>query len=203
MNHLQTDCRKRKRAGGAGDHEQSNILGMQEVPLPNWIDLNSSHPSPLPPGWEQCLDLQSGNMYFVNAATQTRVLEDPRGILLKEQSMIGKGESLGLDLEMRLPSLANMHTKVGIPGLPSMFFEDIPNHYNSFHSNSNYGISATNPTVLKSPFSTNSTMATTHSISSMAATVCIHCHTFVMVSRESPHCPNCKNVCSRDPSIRS
>lgn len=168
---------------------------LQHVPHHSpWIDLSPQ--APLPPGWEQCLDLQSGEMYFVNWATQTRTLNDPRKALIDEQSAANQGTlhhegfinlmqlkrdennrpggALGLDLEMRLPSLGkpphlNANT-AGFPkGGPSPF--DGVNHGNDYISNLN---------------------------SNMAATVCLHCHTFVMVSGSSPHCPNCRSLCTVD-----
>lgn len=189
-------CRKRKRAGDAGQQAQNIVVGMQDVPLPGWIDLSSSCNSPLPPGWEQCLDLQSGKLYFVNTATRIRSLEDPR-IVLKEQGIIERGESLSLDLEMRLPSFASMQSKASLI-VPPTLLKDVPNHCDSFHSDVNRGIAATNPSSFMAPFNTSLSVTATNVMSSMAATVCMYCHTFVMVCRQSPHCPNCRNVCSMD-----
>ncbi|XP_023514681.1 uncharacterized protein LOC111778908 isoform X2 [Cucurbita pepo subsp. pepo] len=52
------------------DHEQRHHQ------LHTTLDLNS-HIS-LPPFWEQCLDLKTGEVYYTNCRTGMRVKEDPR-----------------------------------------------------------------------------------------------------------------------------
>ncbi|MCO5608726.1 hypothetical protein L7F22_062941 [Adiantum nelumboides] len=112
---------KRKREG-VEQFEQSHVVGLQEVSHPAADSIDLHHNSPPPPGWEQCLDLQSGQMYFVNPATQMRVACDPQCNLLREsaagQGKNGKcysGMTLGLDLEMKLPSSA---ASIGVHSLP-------------------------------------------------------------------------------------
>eukprot|EP00250_Pteridium_aquilinum_P008519 c18010_g1_i2 orf=487-852(+) len=116
--------------------------------------------------------------------------------------MVGKGQpgvTPSLDMEMKLPYLA---TNASTPDVSNgeMLFMDSPNHNNGmcFNSNFNSRVAATGPSSLMTAMTnTNSNMVA----SNMAATVCLQCHTFVMVSRNSPHCPNCNNFCNVDAPI--
>ncbi|KAI5068004.1 hypothetical protein GOP47_0016349 [Adiantum capillus-veneris] len=180
---MESSCLRKRKREAAAEHEleQSHVVGLQEVSHPEEsIDLHHDCPQ-LPPGWEQCLDLQSGQMYVVNAATQTRVPCNPQYNLLKELAA-GQGMKLGFDLEMKLPSSAMNFG--GMPGFP--------------YGNKLLRDPAAQPlgsVSLSSSLSPNGGIISSPDMS-MATTVCLQCHTFVMVSRESPHCPRCKNLCN-------
>lgn len=64
------------------------------------LDCNSSPPEfleldpdqPLPSGWEKCLDLKTGELYFVNKSSGVRTSEDPRKQLRQQQLPIVSSE---------------------------------------------------------------------------------------------------------------
>ncbi|MCO5565042.1 hypothetical protein L7F22_018712 [Adiantum nelumboides] len=181
---MESSCFRKRKREGEEQFEQSHVVGLQEVSHPAAASIDLHHNSPPPPGWEQCLDLQSGQMYFFNPATQMRVACDPQCNLLREsaagQDKNGKcysGMTLGLDLEMKLPSSA---ASIGMHSLP--FRDNGP----AVHPRGNASLGS----------SLNLIGETLSSDISMAATVCLHCHTLVMVSRLSPYCPSCKNLCN-------
>ncbi|KAH9302076.1 hypothetical protein KI387_013659, partial [Taxus chinensis] len=102
------------------------------------VDLHME--SPLPLDWEQCLDLDSGEIYYMNRRTQERTSHDPRQ---------------KLDLELKISSettFDNFHGKQQEAGLRKSINCE------------------------------------------MLAAACTQCHMFVMLSKNSPSCPNCKHV---------
>jgi len=64
------------------------------------LDCNSSPPEfleldpdqPLPSGWEKCLDLKTGELYFVNKSSGVRTSEDPRKQLQQQRPPIVSSE---------------------------------------------------------------------------------------------------------------
>lgn len=68
--------------GTAADHgssSPSSCRGATELDCnssPEFLELDPDHP--LPSGWEKCLDLKTGELYFVNKNTGVRTSEDPR-----------------------------------------------------------------------------------------------------------------------------
>ncbi|KAK6122849.1 hypothetical protein DH2020_043375 [Rehmannia glutinosa] len=66
--------------GFYGDGESEKSLPMKrkwnsEAPITPSVDLQLKHP--LPSDWEQCLDLQSGRMYYVNRKTSRKSWNRP------------------------------------------------------------------------------------------------------------------------------
>ncbi|KAG0483173.1 hypothetical protein HPP92_011257 [Vanilla planifolia] len=60
------------------------------------LDLNSE--VPLPDNWEQCLDLRTGDLYYINRADGTRTAADPRlGITCHRESYCSSEESFDDD----------------------------------------------------------------------------------------------------------
>ncbi|XP_078444801.1 uncharacterized protein LOC144713934 [Wolffia australiana] len=84
--------------------EEEEEKGKERVPkeLKLWkedIDLNFD--SPLPPEWQRCLDIKSGEVHFYNMRTQRRTSKDPRRSTTVEQPGTEIRDA-GLDLELNL-----------------------------------------------------------------------------------------------------
>ncbi|KAF5739730.1 hypothetical protein HS088_TW12G00940 [Tripterygium wilfordii] len=56
--------------------------------------------TPLPLEWRQCLDIQSGKIYFYNSMTHIRTTKDPR----RSHEPENTGDHMSLDLELNLQS---------------------------------------------------------------------------------------------------
>lgn len=80
--------------------------------------------SPLPPEWEQCLDLQSGRIYYSNRSTQKKTWQDPRG---GEGNMCELSKSLRLDLELNLPFKTEPDCESPTSDCSSSFLEENSN----------------------------------------------------------------------------
>ncbi|GLJ21804.1 hypothetical protein SUGI_0407150 [Cryptomeria japonica] len=97
--------------------------------------------SPLPLDWEQYLDLNSGEIYYMNRRTQEKTRHDPRQ---------------KLDLELKISSETTFDHIHGKQQQQQGFRKYLNNE--------------------------------------MFAAACEQCHMFVMLSKSSPSCPNCKHV---------
>ncbi|KAF5740227.1 hypothetical protein HS088_TW11G00293 [Tripterygium wilfordii] len=64
------------------------------------FDIELHLETPLPLEWQQCLDIQSGKIYFYNTKTHIRTTKDPRG----NQEAENTGDHMSLDLELNLQS---------------------------------------------------------------------------------------------------
>eukprot|EP01018_Ginkgo_biloba_P032832 Gb_35362 [translate_table: standard] len=151
----ETGYKKRKRDWDSLVNSQQEYCNLYDTLRAQKIKFNDSGvgielhlKSPLPLDWEQCLDLKSGQMYYINRNTQTKTWNDPR-----EQ----------LDLEL---------------GISSVISENCKNYHPRDQQEGRR----------KSSKSTE-----------MIAIACMQCHMFVMLSKDSPSCPNCKHVHSLDP----
>ncbi|KAG2332751.1 hypothetical protein Bca52824_003931 [Brassica carinata] len=84
-----TDRRRRVRRSESTKEESSN----KHIPLVSdrTLELNS-HLS-LPSHWEQCLDLKTGEIYYINWENGMKVKEDPRKVMMNEDN--DGGESYG------------------------------------------------------------------------------------------------------------
>ncbi|KAH9327955.1 hypothetical protein KI387_000063 [Taxus chinensis] len=141
----------------------------QDVQKPNSfnssIGVELQMKTPLPLEWEQCLDLQSGRIYYVNRSTQLKTCQDPRvdghGNLNQLSS-----KDLRLDLELNLPLKT--------------------------HENEGKSFEPPNSDVNSVAFLEKEN--TMNDRAEMVATVCAQCHMFVMFSKASRKCPNCKYV---------
>lgn len=56
---------------------------------------------PLPPNWEKCLDLKTGEIYFVNKSTEARTSEDPRKVAPHEFLASKRSETLREEMSLR------------------------------------------------------------------------------------------------------
>ena len=111
-------------------------------------------------------------MYFVNWATQTKTLQDPRKPQIVNNYMEQNHTS----------SNNNNHESIyGIMMQPNVGYHQPP-HSSSLIANESIA-RLQNPVDMPP----NSNMTTT---------ICLHCYTFVMIPQSSPQCPNCKNACN-------
>ncbi|TVU48098.1 hypothetical protein EJB05_07721 [Eragrostis curvula] len=159
--------KKRKRDAAADDaHEDSR------GEVVDGIELNFDA-APLPPEWQRCLDIKSGQIHYYNTRTHKRTWKDPRADDDPERraAMAADEEdeeesancaAAGLDLELNLnfeprPRVVAVKEKRPKPAAdrrrPAVDAEDGRE---------------------------------------MVPAVCVRCHMLVMMCRASPACPNCK-----------
>merc|ERR1711915_746099 len=90
-----SNCKKRK-MGSEWEREMQKLNCVNSS-----IGVELQMKSPLPIEWEQCLDLQSGRIYYVNRSTQLKTCQDPR--VGGHGSVNQLTKDLRLDLELNLP----------------------------------------------------------------------------------------------------
>ncbi|XP_057778802.1 protein CURLY FLAG LEAF 1-like [Salvia miltiorrhiza] len=82
---------------GGGDDGGETGLPMKRKwsteAFPNTVDLQLKHP--LPSDWEQCLDLQSGRMFYVNRKTSRKSWMRPEEQKLDLELNISTGHNIG------------------------------------------------------------------------------------------------------------
>eukprot|EP01018_Ginkgo_biloba_P018191 Gb_27099 [translate_table: standard] len=153
--------KKRKMEWNSSNSEWNSICNDGQKLSNSILGVELHLKSPLPPDWEQCLDLQSGQIYYINRRTQIKTWEDPRqGTNFNQLS-----KTLRLDLELNLPLAPKTQENDG-------------------------GGSKSPASKCTSPFLEEKM----DSSDEMVAIACMHCHMFVMLSKASPLCPNCKYV---------
>ncbi|CAM8979452.1 unnamed protein product [Rhodiola kirilowii] len=135
------------------------------------IDLQHSSER-LPFDWEQCLDLESGKMYFLNRKTLKRSWDRPT--TNKDHQYRQK-----LNLELNISS----QTTAGVTNKPK------PSA--SVSTNNCYSINKPDLKVLQI---TRKNVANYSNYDKTVAMACRNCHMLVIVSKSSPTCPNCKYV---------
>jgi len=153
-----SNCKKRK-MGSEWEREMQKLNCVNSS-----IGVELQMKSPLPIEWEQCLDLQSGRIYYVNRSTQLKTCQDPR--VGGHGSVNQLTKDLRLDLELNLP----LKTQ-----------ENDGKSFEVSRSDIN------NTAYLEEENNLNET-------AEMVATVCAQCHMFIMFSKVSRQCPNCKYV---------
>jgi len=163
--------KKRKRDGG--DDRGEVVDG---------IELNFDA-APLPPEWQRCLDIKSGQIHYYNTRTQKRTWKDPRGepdyraapAAADDEEDSTNCAPPGLDLELNLtfsprPALAHQEKKKPKPAARPR-----------------------PPTAAAAAESRpQPAEAAAEDSREMVAAVCVRCHMLVMMCRASPACPNCK-----------
>ncbi|KAJ1298422.1 hypothetical protein BS78_01G452100 [Paspalum vaginatum] len=171
--------KKRKRDGtsdGDGDGDDRENSRGEVV---DGIELNFDA-APLPPEWQRCLDIKSGQIHYYNTRTQKRTWKDPRGepdyrAAAEEDEETDESANCaappGLDLELNLTfeprhQEKKKKTKPSKPAAPFL-------------------PSAAAPERRRPP-------AEAEDSREMVAAVCVRCHMLVMMCRASPACPNCK-----------
>lgn len=179
--------KKRKRDGSSDDADDSR------GEVVDGIELNFDA-APLPPEWQRCLDIKSGQIHYYNTRTQKRTWKDPRGepdFHAAEEEEDEAEESAnycappGLDLELNLAfeprrrALAAGHEKSKkkkkkkpTPPRPAAAA----------------ALAAAEEERRPRPPPSDSR----DSSREMVAAVCVRCHMLVMMCRASPACPNCK-----------
>ncbi|KAL1561373.1 hypothetical protein AAHA92_04085 [Salvia divinorum] len=79
--------------GGGGDDDGGMKRKWNTDAFPNTVDLQVKHP--LPSDWEQCLDLQSGRMFYVNRKTSRKSWMRPEEQKLDLELNISTGHDIG------------------------------------------------------------------------------------------------------------
>ncbi|XP_062213549.1 protein CURLY FLAG LEAF 1-like [Phragmites australis] len=155
--------KKRKRDGNDDDHENSR--GEVE----DGIELNFDA-APLPPEWQRCLDIQSGQIHYYNTRTHKRTLKDPRGE----------------------PDYC------AAPAAEEEEEEEASNCATAGHLDLDLNLAFQPRGVLvqkkrpKPAADRRQPAEAEDSCREMVAAVCVRCHMLVMMCRASPACPNCK-----------
>ncbi|WVZ55792.1 hypothetical protein U9M48_006408 [Paspalum notatum var. saurae] len=176
--------KKRKRDGsGDGDGgDRENSRGE----VVDGIELNFDA-APLPPEWQRCLDIKSGQIHYYNTRTQKRTWKDPRGEPdyyraaaeedeeTDESANCAAPPGLDLDLELNLTfeprrAAAAHHLEKKRRARPA----------------------APPSAAAERRHSPADAEDITSSSREMVAAVCVRCHMLVMMCRASPACPNCK-----------
>ncbi|XP_073288029.1 uncharacterized protein [Primulina huaijiensis] len=143
-----------------------------------------SHSTPLPLEWQRCLDVKSGQVYFLNTRTKLRALTDPR--LSAEPSP--NPTPMSLDLELNPPS---QH-------LRKNHFENNSDKHDIGRTESSH---SNDPVMISSTRNYPNNRRLNHSPSwlsfevddqEMVTAVCSKCYILVMMCKSSPSCPNCK-----------
>ncbi|KAG9451515.1 hypothetical protein H6P81_011480 [Aristolochia fimbriata] len=138
------------------------------------LDIGFHLETPLPSEWQQCLDLQSGQVHFYNTRTHKRTNRDPR----ESPEPYPSSLPMSLDLELNLPCEPSTGTD------PETFS---PNSYDS-PSSKEYSGAGLRGSISKSlPW-----VSLEEGQEEMMAAVCMRCHMLVMLCKSSPTCPNCK-----------
>ncbi|KZV28909.1 hypothetical protein F511_13704 [Dorcoceras hygrometricum] len=146
--------------------------------MKSFLEAELQSSSPLPLEWQRCLDVKSGQVYFLNTKTQRRALTDPRLSARSSPSPT----PMSLDLELNLPT---QHLQ-----------------YNHLENNSNkqdIGLQAKSSDQVMISSTRDSSIRRSPSWLSlevdeqeMVTAVCNKCYMLVMMCKSSPSCPNCK-----------
>ncbi|KAL3619700.1 hypothetical protein CASFOL_034612 [Castilleja foliolosa] len=127
----------------------------------------TDHQFPL--DWQRCLDIKSGQIYFYNARTNKKSLEDPKS------SETYNPAPMSLELELNLPCQSQVQ------------HNNYKKHDN-YRTTSMYDRDAIKGQITKSP----SWLTFEADEQEMVTAVCRKCYMLVMMSKSSPACPNCK-----------
>ncbi|KAF8718102.1 hypothetical protein HU200_025581 [Digitaria exilis] len=171
-----TATSKKRRRDDRDDDDRENSRGE----VVDGIELNFDA-APLPPEWQRCLDIQSGQIHYYNTRTHKRTLKDPRvaGEPAPAAEEADEDDSAncappGLDLELNLtfsPRRAVAPEKKRIR--PTAAAPPPPPADRRHHRPAEAA-------------------AAEDSGREMVAGVCVRCHMLVMMCRANPACPNCK-----------
>ncbi|CAM9000503.1 unnamed protein product [Rhodiola kirilowii] len=149
------------------------------------IDLQHSSER-LPFDWEQCLDLESSKMYFLNRKTLKRSWDRPT--TNKDQQYRQK---LNLELNISSQTTTAAAAAGGVTNKPKP-----PSA--SVSTNNCYSINKPDLRVLqitrKNDHHGSAAVANYSNYDKTVAMACRNCHMLVIVSKSSPTCPNCKYV---------
>lgn len=165
--------KKRKRDGSGGGGDDDDDRGE----VVDGIELNFDA-APLPPEWQRCLDIKSGQIHYYNTRTQKRTCKDPRGHGLQPDYRAEEGQEEEEDS-------ANYCAPPGLDLELNLTFE--PRRVLAAYGK-------TTKRANKQPAEEEEETEDDDSSSrrEMVAGVCVRCHMLVMMCRASPACPNCK-----------
>ncbi|CAM8998070.1 unnamed protein product [Rhodiola kirilowii] len=138
------------------------------------IDLQHSNER-LPMDWEQCLDLQSGKMYFLNRKTLKKSWDRP-----------STKDHHKLDLELNISSPKEGPVKNNSPNSYLKSFELVRVAQAIQSTRKEDHLSSLASYCCNKEFINSS--------NNMVAMACMSCHLLVIVSKSNPTCPNCKYV---------
>ncbi|KAG7972322.1 hypothetical protein I3843_07G176800 [Carya illinoinensis] len=184
--------KKRKLTLEGSQEEQFFEKRSKRVSTNSILDIELHLETPLPPEWQRCLDIQSGQIHFYNTRTHKRTSRDPRRS--PEPEPASPDEHMSLELQLTLPyeslrkSQANDDNLIKRPALGS----STTDHHQLMESNAQ----VENKGLGGSARSTPSWLAFDIGVDQheMVATVCTQCHMLVMLCKSSPSCPNCKFI---------
>lgn len=165
--------KKRKRDGSGGGDGDNDDRGE----VVDGIELNFDA-APLPPEWQRCLDIKSGQIHYYNTRTKKRTCKDPRGH--------GQPDYRAEEGQEEEEDSANCAPPAGLDLELNLTFE--PRRVLAAHGK-------TTKRANKQPAEEEEAEDDDSSSSSsreMVAGVCVRCHMLVMMCRASPACPNCK-----------
>ncbi|XP_058109044.1 protein GL2-INTERACTING REPRESSOR 1-like [Magnolia sinica] len=173
-----TSCRSKTpfdNQGGDFLYPSSAVAALHRA-IPTTLDLFHSklasspieldEPLPLPFGWQKCLDLKTGAIYYTKEAA--------------EMSSNGKNAKLDLKLNLSPPQWASHQ----IMESPNSSSSSISSPSSCMSSELNLGSEAEMAKYPSSPEETTS----------MVLVGCPRCLMYVMLSEEDPKCPKCKST---------
>lgn len=144
-------------------------------PLPITLDLFHSkivsstveldEPSPLPSGWQKCLNLETGEIYY-SKDNQSKTM-----------SRNGKNTRLDLKLNLSPPPRANRQQQAESP-----------------NRSGNSSPTSPPSSCISSELDNNERYSTSPEATSMVLVGCPRCLMYVMLSQEDPKCPKCKST---------
>ncbi|XP_050207589.1 protein CURLY FLAG LEAF 1-like [Mercurialis annua] len=135
--------------------------------------------TPLPLGWQRCLDIQSGEIHFYNTRTKKRTSMDPRTSL----EPISSPAHMSLDLELNLqPCESQRKTSTNDVGHKFSGFGDLFMSTTKENKKSEAAMKRSPSWLVEG----------NEEEEEMVASVCTRCHMLVILCKSSPSCPNCK-----------
>ncbi|KAG0552413.1 hypothetical protein BDA96_01G505400 [Sorghum bicolor] len=168
--------KKRKRDGS--DDDRGEVV--------DGIELNFDA-APLPPEWQRCLDIKSGQIHYYNTRTQKRTWKDPRGDSDYRAAAPTSGEDDGEEEEEDSANCAP-------PGLDlelNLTFEP-RRAFAAAHEKKKPKPAVAADDCRRLQLAAEAEAEDSSGSREMVAGVCVRCHMLVMMCRASPACPNCK-----------
>lgn len=181
--------------------DQSSDIRDDSRIQPATLDIELNLDTPLPSEWQQCLDIQSGQIHFFNTRTYVRTSRDPR-MTASTASPDVPATSLDIDLELNLTCESlrkNPYTAASADHHHNgnMKERDFINRQSGLEQQDHHDqVAMSNKNAHKKSIGLTSRCPSWLSFESeqheMVATVCTRCHMLVMLCKSSPACPNCK-----------
>ncbi|XP_047957889.1 uncharacterized protein LOC125203554 isoform X2 [Salvia hispanica] len=98
------------------------------VPAAETLELNSEATA-LPLHWEQCLDLKSGEIYYINWKTGMKATEDPRTVDFSEEDSSDGSSSPSSSTEHNTNTNTNTNNVVVVAGCKAcLMYYMLPKH---------------------------------------------------------------------------